>query len=124
MIEIMTGVLSGGRIADEITDLFSGPASSPQGLSHFLLAIDVSAAQPLNGFKARMGDLVKTLKTSQLAPGFDEVTLPGEREFRKERAATESGVSIARSVVRDLVAAAKQGKCPDHVVRAAFPDLV
>ncbi|MGH8617353.1 MAG: Ldh family oxidoreductase [Burkholderiales bacterium] len=123
MIEVLTGVLSGGRIADEITDLFAGPAGSPQGLSHFLLAINVSAVQPSGGFAARMDGMIRKLKASELAAGSTEVLMPGEREFRNERRADTEGIMLAGGVAKDLHSAACKTGCPDDVIRAAFPAL-
>ena len=123
MIEVLTGVLSGGRIADEITDLFAGPAGSPQGLSHFLLAIDISSAQPVDRFKTRMANMIRMLKASELADGFAEIVVPGEREFRHERAARVHGVALAPSVVRDLIAAATKAGCSTQSLHDAFQDF-
>lgn len=124
MIEVLTGVLSGGRIANEITDLFTGPAQSPQGLAHIFIAINVAAVQPGSAFAKRMDGMTRLLKGSQLATGFNEVLVPGEREFRSERAAEREGIVLPRSVVAQLVAAAKRVGCPSGIVQAAFAEHV
>ncbi len=123
MIEVLTGVLSGGRIANEITDLFGGPAESPQGLSHMFLAINVAPFQSVHGFVARMEQMERLLKASSLAPGFSEVLLPGERESRSARAAVEAGVELPWATVAALVTAGRQLGCPAAMIADAFPNI-
>lgn len=123
MIEVLTGLLAGGRVGDEIGDLFGGDAAQSQGLSHFLLAIDVKAVQPLDSFLARIGALRTLLKGSTLAPGFAEVLLPGEREFRQARQAAAEGIPLPMHTVRRLIEAGQETGCPPPMIHAAFPGL-
>jgi LDH2 family malate/lactate/ureidoglycolate dehydrogenase len=53
LLDILSGVLTGGRMGTEITDLFTGEAATPQGLGHFLMAINIDAFMPVAEFKQR-----------------------------------------------------------------------
>ena len=124
VIEALTGVLSGGRIADEITDLFAGAPESPQGLSHMMLVIDVAKVRPLDAFRDRMDEMVGKVKGSKLAPGFAEIILPGEPEFRNVRAREKSGIPVNAKVEKDLVMIARDLGVPSVLIETAFPAIV
>jgi len=99
--EILSGVLTGGRIATDITDLYGDPAIS-QGLGHFVLALDVEAFIPIGEFKKRIDEYIRLIKSSEIAPGFDEIMLPGEREFRLESIRRNNGIPITTEVFSQL----------------------
>ena len=49
----------------------------------FLGAIDIEAFSPLETFKEGVDVLIDDMKSSRLAPGFDEIMVPGEPEWRE-----------------------------------------
>ena len=59
-----------------------------------LIAIDVSAFQPLSEFSTLVNDLRHYVKSSPPAPGFTEVLVPGERDFHIRDERTRNGVPI------------------------------
>ncbi len=107
IVDILSGVLTGGRVGREITDLYTAP-SSPQGLGHFVMAINVEAFIPKETFKQRVDVMVRTIKQSQLASGFREILIPGEREFRTETERRKRGIPLSVDVLNDIELLAKE----------------
>ena len=99
--EVLSGVLTGGKFADEIGGLYGGPAL-PQELGHFVMAIDVRSFMPIDAFKGRVDSLIHLVKGSQLAPGFEEILMPGEREFRTEQQRRADGIPLSVEVLEQL----------------------
>ena len=107
VLEILAGVLTGGALNDAIGNLFTAPAEVPQGLGHFVMAIDVSAFMPADQFKERLDTYITMFKASELQPGIDEVTFPGEPEFRREVERRANGIPLSTNLIARLNAYAR-----------------
>lgn len=99
--EVLSGVLTGGRFAQEIGSMYGDP-SFPQGLGHLAVAINVESFIPIDAFKQRVDSLIRLIKGSELAPGFEEILMPGEREFRMEQQRRVKGIPLSVSVLAKL----------------------
>lgn len=64
-----------------------GDFKNPQGIGHFLLAVNVEAFLPLEQFRKRIDRFVARLKSSEKSEGVDELFVPGEIEFRRRESA-------------------------------------
>jgi LDH2 family malate/lactate/ureidoglycolate dehydrogenase len=111
MVEILCGVLGGGAMSTEIGGIrFRGRTVR---VSQFFLAIDVAHFMPVEEFTARMERLVEMMKSTPTAPGYDEVLVAGEPEWRIEAERRKSGIPIAAGNWDALVkAAARVGVAP------------
>lgn len=58
------------------------------------LVLDPSAFCPLDEFRRLMDETVAYLKSSAPAPGFEEVLVPGELEFRTMRRRAQDGIPV------------------------------
>ena len=103
--EILTGLLTGGAIGRELTNLYDD-LDHPQRNGHFVIAINIASFIEVAGFKARMDAYIDEMKRSELAPGFDEIIMPGEIEFRKEERQRAEGLLVGTSVIDDVLATA------------------
>ena len=100
--EILTGLLTGGAIGRELTNLYDD-LDHPQRNGHFVIAINIASFIEVAGFKARMDAYIDEMKRSELAPGFDEIIMPGEIEFRKEERQRAEGLLVGTSVIDDVL---------------------
>ncbi|HLK62396.1 MAG TPA: Ldh family oxidoreductase [Bryobacteraceae bacterium] len=92
MVEILCSVLSGGAMSTEVGGIrFRGKTVR---VSQMYLAIDVARFMPLEEFTARVEQLVKMMKTTPTAPGYDEVLVAGDPEWRIEAERLEKGIPI------------------------------
>lgn len=103
--EILSGLLTGGKFGQELTNLYDD-LDSPQRNGHFVIAIDIGAFIDIGMFKQRMDEYIGIMKASTLAPGTEEILMPGEIEDRKELKHREEGIPIGRSVVDEVLSLA------------------
>jgi LDH2 family malate/lactate/ureidoglycolate dehydrogenase len=97
LTDVLTGVLSGGGYG---LIPYSDPAH--QDVSHMLIAIDIAWFMPVEEFKARMDDFVRMCKSARLRPGFDEILVPGEIDYRREQEYRRDGARLDAAVFDEL----------------------
>jgi ureidoglycolate dehydrogenase (NAD+) len=103
VVEVLAGLLSGSRSGTEVRRMYDD-FDEPQGIGHFLGAIDPARFVPPNVFAGSVDRLAGQLKATPPAPGFDEVLLPGEPEERAEARHRRDGIPIPEELRRELVA--------------------
>jgi LDH2 family malate/lactate/ureidoglycolate dehydrogenase len=95
MAELMAGVLSG-----------SGASSAPgydNGNGTLIMAIDVSRFVVAADFANQVDDFTARMHAAPRAPGFDEILLPGEPEWRARRQRSHEGIPIPAETHRAIV---------------------
>jgi LDH2 family malate/lactate/ureidoglycolate dehydrogenase len=93
MVEILSSVLSGGAMANEVGGIrFRGKTVR---VSQTYMAIDVARFMPVPEFTARVEQLVQLMKSTPAAPGYDEVMVAGDPEWRMEAERRKNGIPIA-----------------------------
>jgi LDH2 family malate/lactate/ureidoglycolate dehydrogenase len=91
----------------------------PSTLGQFLMAIDVSALMPLDQFKAKIDDLIRSIKKSRPAEGFSEILLPGERAQREAERRKRKGIPVRDEEWGNVVAIARGLELDLHTLPAA-----
>lgn len=104
--EILSGILTGGQFGQELTNLYDD-LDQPQRNGHFVIALDIASFTDVAAFKERMDAYIRIMKASELSPGTEEILMPGEIEFRKEKKQRAGGITLSRSVVDEVVAVAR-----------------
>ena len=102
IVEVLCGILSGGRMLDEIP-LFLANTAKPVGICHFMMAIHVDAFLPIREFKNRVDQLIQKIHSAPRAPGVDQIYLPGEIEHLEERKRKTGGIPLPQAVYQDLL---------------------
>lgn len=105
--EILSGLLTGGAFGRELTNLYDD-LDTPQKNGHFVIAIDIAAFTDVAAFKSRMDAYIDVMKASELAPGTEEILMPGEIEFRREEEQRASGIVLGEKVVDEVIATARE----------------
>jgi LDH2 family malate/lactate/ureidoglycolate dehydrogenase len=104
MVEILCGVLGGGAMANEIGGIrFRGRTVR---VSQTYIAIDIARFMPVEEFTARIEKLVGIMKSTAVAPGYDEVLVAGDPEWRIEAERRRDGIPVAQGNWDQLVKAA------------------
>jgi LDH2 family malate/lactate/ureidoglycolate dehydrogenase len=80
------------------------------------LAIDVARFIPLETFTARMEDLVRQIKATPTGPGYDEVLVAGDPEWRTEAERRRHGIPVNDGNWRDMLKAAERVGVPPPAV--------
>jgi LDH2 family malate/lactate/ureidoglycolate dehydrogenase len=92
MVEILCSVLSGGAMANEVGGIrIRGRANR---CSQCFIAIDVARFMPVEEFTARVEQLVALMKSTPTAPGFNEVMVAGDPEWRTEAERRRTGIPL------------------------------
>jgi uncharacterized oxidoreductase len=100
MFDILAGGLSGAGC--------SRPNPQPTGDGLFLMAIDVRQFSAIEDFKSCVAELVGHMKSSSPAPGFQEVMVPGEYEYRLEQKRRSEGIFIEETTWAEIQAIARE----------------
>ncbi|MGJ3238660.1 MAG: Ldh family oxidoreductase [Anaerolineae bacterium] len=95
--DILTGVLSGGAFG--LTP-YANPAK--QDVAHTFIAIDIEWFMPIAEFKQRMDDFIAEIKSAALRPGFDEILVPGEIDYRREIDYRKNGAQLDAIIFDEL----------------------
>jgi LDH2 family malate/lactate/ureidoglycolate dehydrogenase len=108
MVEILCSVLSGGAMANEIGGIRMRGRKVRN--SQVFMAIDVARFMPVEEFTARIEQLVALMKSTPTAPGYDEVMVAGDPEWRSEAERLANGIPIADGNWNSLVKTAERVK--------------
>jgi LDH2 family malate/lactate/ureidoglycolate dehydrogenase len=76
---------------------------TPYNLGHFFIAIDITAFTELDEFKKTTGDILKQLRASKKAPGYDRIYTAGEKEHLAYIKRSTSGVPINEALEKDML---------------------
>jgi LDH2 family malate/lactate/ureidoglycolate dehydrogenase len=102
IVEILTGILSGGAFGPFVY----GKANEPANVCHFLGAINIEAFIPLQEFKNALDTLISILHNSEKAAGQQKISIHGEKEFKLETEQKEF-VEISDIVVENILQVGK-----------------
>ncbi len=102
---LLTGVISGGGFG---LAPYSNPAK--QDVAHTFIALDIAWFMPVSEFKARMDEFIGQIKSAKKRPGFDEILVPGELDYRREMEYRKNGARLDSVIFDELAALAKDLK--------------
>ena len=105
LVEILTGALTEGGTSNS-EEYRSRPFYGGNGI--FMMAIDVGQITDLDKFKERVDNLLKKVKDSPKAPGYDEILIPGEPERRKKKKLLSEGIFVEDKTWNDIASLAKE----------------
>ena len=103
MVESFSSVLSGSAVGPAVGSMYKD-LDRKQDVGHFFALIDVEAFMPLGEFTERMDGAIDTLKAGRVAPGAEEILIPGERSHRTRQRNGREGVPLDDATVRELSA--------------------
>lgn len=101
MIDIASGILSGGSFGNHLTGLYE--MTGAQGVGHFMGAIDVAHFTDLETFKEKVSTMSAEIKALKKAPGVDEILVPGDLEAKKREANEANGIDVPDAVYEELL---------------------
>jgi LDH2 family malate/lactate/ureidoglycolate dehydrogenase len=102
LTDVLTGVIAGGAFG--LTP-YANPAK--QDVAHTLIALDIEWFMPVSEFKARMDAFIAEIKAAKLRPGFSEILVPGELDYRRETDYRHNGAQLDAAVFDQLAELAK-----------------
>jgi LDH2 family malate/lactate/ureidoglycolate dehydrogenase len=88
--------------------IFSGPLiGATQRPGVFFQVINIEAFTPLAEFKKGVDEIIANLKASKLAPGFKEILMPGEPEWREQERRLKEGIFLDDPIYQEILNTAK-----------------
>ena len=101
IVNILTGLLSGGAVSTEIADMYTDP-KDPQGVCHLMGALDIARFVPLSEFKQRMDELIRKMRGSKRMKGVERIYVPGEKEFLEEEKRRKEGIPVPEAQIGEF----------------------
>ena len=100
VIDILSGALSGAGCSRE----------SPEKLGNaiFMTLFDISSFVPIEEFYQDIDNFVDWIKSAKLAPGFTEITIPGEPEDHTKQKRQKEGIFIEENTWQQIEESAKK----------------
>jgi len=111
MIDIMTGILSGGKFCGELLEEGRGLPHAT-AYSQAFIAIDIGSFIPLEIFQERVDELVTYVKGANIAEGFSEIHVPGERAWKERILREKEGIPLDEVTFGELQNLANQMGIP------------
>jgi len=102
MIDIFSGLLSGGASRWEIKSWIDDDPSWETHHAAAFIAIDVGQITPLDVFEKRMDETIRDIRQTPTAKGSKQVYLPGGIEWEKRREAIQNGIPFTDDVIESL----------------------
>jgi len=96
VVEILSAALQQGQFLRALNGIGFQGEKVPYHLGHFFIAIDTEAFMGLEAFQKTAGDILRDLRSSEKAPGYDRIYTAGEKEY--------SGVPVNAAVQTELIA--------------------
>lgn len=97
---LFSSMLSGAAYGTELGNMTDGPRAGQDG--HFVMAIRVGAFEEVDRFKARVDGVIRQIHACRLAPGFDRIYAPGEKEWLTSRSYARDGIPLNDVTLADL----------------------
>lgn len=112
LIDILTGVLTGGGFSTHVKTLYQN-LQSPSHVAHTFAALRIEGFMPLGEFRRRMDEMIELMQHCPAAPGVDRIYVPGEIEHETEQKRRAGGIPINPTLKEELSAlGAKLGVQP------------
>lgn len=92
-VEHLAGVLTGAGYGKGVAWQYSA-SEEPANVGHFMVIIKADSFIEEAEYEERTETFVSEIKNLSLAPGFETIKLPGEREWEREQAILAQGISM------------------------------
>jgi LDH2 family malate/lactate/ureidoglycolate dehydrogenase len=107
LIDILTGVLSGGGFSTQVRTLYQ-ELERPSQVAHVCAALRVDAFMPVADFHQRMEQILELMRSCPAAPGVERIFVPGEIECETARRRNVDGIPINAALQAELTALAAE----------------
>jgi LDH2 family malate/lactate/ureidoglycolate dehydrogenase len=107
VVEILTGVLSGGVFLDAMKGMYKYP-DDPSLTSHMMMAVNISAIMDPGELGNRMTEFTQKIHTSPMWDNQQEMLIPGELEYRSMQARKANGIPLPQNLYEELVSLATE----------------
>ncbi len=100
--EMLTAVLTGGKLTRQIKSLYEEDTTGIQGTCHSFMAIDPDCFIGREVFKKEMDRYISGIKESAKAKNATEIIMPGEPELKTETERLKHGIPLNTATIKEL----------------------
>jgi LDH2 family malate/lactate/ureidoglycolate dehydrogenase len=101
LLDILTGVLSGGGFSTHVRTLYK-QLETPSQVAHTCAALRISAFMDLGEFHRRMEEMIQLMHSCPGAPGVERIFVPGEIEHETEQRRRAEGIPLNGELRNEL----------------------
>jgi LDH2 family malate/lactate/ureidoglycolate dehydrogenase len=101
--EVLSAALQQGAFLRQLTNRDAEGNLKPYELGHFFIAIDINCFCDPADFRKTTGDILRTLRESEKAPGVEQIYTCGQKEYLAGIERKDSGVPVNEALQRDMV---------------------
>ena len=105
--EMLCSGLTGAPFGPHLIMMYGDP-TKPRRLGHFFGAIRPDSFAVPGDFEKNTGNLTEEIHKVKPAPGFQQVLVPGDLEFKQQTKSDSEGIRIEPSIAEQLRALAKR----------------
>lgn len=102
VVEILSAALQAGSFMKMLTGMGPEGEKIPYNLGHFFMVIDPEAFMGREIFEKTTGDILRQLRSSQVAPGEERIYTAGEKEYLIWLERKDKGVPLGEAVMKEL----------------------
>ena len=102
VIELLSAVLQDGAYGKDLDGKDENGNIRPYHLGHFFIAIDTDHFLGQELTRKKAGEILRSVRASQKAPGADRIFTAGEKEWEIWQQRKDSGVTINDSVQNEI----------------------
>ena len=99
MVDILSGVLTGGNHAGKVRDPFDD-FDGPQNIGHLFIAFKSNLFQ--KNYNQRIKDNISIIKKLPKIKGIEEIMYPGENKFNRYKKNLKKEIFIPNNIKKDL----------------------
>lgn len=113
VVEILSAALQGGQFMRALSG-FSNGKKIPYNLGHFFIAINIEHFIDIAEFKKITGDILRDIRSSELAPGAERIFTAGEKEHIAFLDRSKNGVPLNASMIKEMQGLVQEYKLSDY----------
>lgn len=103
VVEILSAALAGGQFMKALSGVAEDGSSQMYHLGHFFFVVDPDAFMGKETFTKVAGDICRALRSSEVAPGFEQIYTAGEKEYLAWLDRKDTGVPVGQAVQREIL---------------------
>ncbi len=103
MVEILSSALQTGAFLHGLSGFDVNGNLQPFRVGHFFMAINIENFVDLEEFTHTTGEMLRQLRGSKRAPGYDRIYTAGEKEFENEKIVKINGVPVNENLQKDIL---------------------
>ncbi len=103
VVEILSAALQQGAFMKGLLGYDANGARCPYRLGHFFIAIDIKAFIDPAEFRKTTGDILRGLRNSKVAPGYERIYTAGEKEYLVWLERKDKGVPVNPALQKHII---------------------